>query len=209
LQRIAVTEAFSSYYELYKQNINLFSVTARDPHNYDYIDLENEWDIEHNIKKKTSTGPLRIVKNTLFTEEDAAIMLKFRFFDINNELEEHLPANSDFLVLKQKRYKRKQAIKNTERYTINPIDGKKSKKAEFQKFYSNRVLYKMKIFENTLNLKEMDSYTFYKCIRNNRKKSDLMPVNLCRRLLRTKRTLVLPAHVNLTVVTNSYDVVHS
>jgi heme/copper-type cytochrome/quinol oxidase subunit 2 len=28
-------------------------------------------------------------------------------------------------------------------------------------------------------------------------------------LLRTKRTLVLPAHVNLTLITNSYDVVHS
>jgi heme/copper-type cytochrome/quinol oxidase subunit 2 len=149
------------------------------------------------------------MKNTLFTEADAAIMLKFRFFDTNNELEEHLPANSDFLVLKQKRYKRKQAIKNTERYTINPINGKKTKKAEFQKFYSNRVLHRMKVFENTLNLEEMDSYTFYKCIRNNRKKSDLLPVNLCRRLLRTKKTLVLPAHVNLTVVTNSYDVVHS
>lgn len=208
-QRVAMTAAFTSYPELYKQNINIFSVNRRDPHNYDYIDLENEWDIEHNIKKKTAVGPLRVMKNTLFTEADAAIMLKFRFFDTNNELEEHLPANSDFLVLKQKRYKRKQAIKNTERYTINPINGKKTKKAEFQKFYSNRVLHRMKVFENTLNLEEMDSYTFYKCIRNNRKKSDLLPVNLCRRLLRTKKTLVLPAHVNLTVVTNSYDVVHS
>lgn len=30
-----------------------------------------------------------------------------------------------------------------------------------------------------------------------------------RRLLRTKRTLVLPAHVNITIITNSYDVIHS
>lgn len=36
-----------------------------------------------------------------------------------------------------------------------------------------------------------------------------MPVSLSRRLLRTKKTLVIPAHVNLTVITNSYDVVHS
>ncbi len=28
-------------------------------------------------------------------------------------------------------------------------------------------------------------------------------------MLRTRRTLVLPAHVNITAVTNSYDVVHS
>jgi cytochrome c oxidase subunit 2 len=28
-------------------------------------------------------------------------------------------------------------------------------------------------------------------------------------LLRTKRTLVLPAHINITIITSSYDVVHS
>ena len=45
--------------------------------------------------------------------------------------------------------------------------------------------------------------------RINRHRSELVPVTLARRLLRTKRTLVLPAHVNLTLITNSYDVVHS
>jgi hypothetical protein len=34
-----------------------------------------------------------------------------------------------------------------------------------------------------------------------------LPFN--KRLLRTKRVVVLPAHVNLTVITNSFDVVHS
>jgi heme/copper-type cytochrome/quinol oxidase subunit 2 len=28
-------------------------------------------------------------------------------------------------------------------------------------------------------------------------------------MLRTRRTLVLPAHVNITAITNSYDVIHS
>jgi hypothetical protein len=32
---------------------------------------------------------------------------------------------------------------------------------------------------------------------------------LSKRLLRTKKILVLPAHVNLTLITNSYDVTHS
>ena len=49
----------------------------------------------------------------------------------------------------------------------------------------------------------------YKAVKYNRYRSELVPVTLARRLLRTKRTLVLPAHVNLTVITNSYDVVHS
>jgi hypothetical protein len=58
-------------------------------------------------------------------------------------------------------------------------------------------LLKQSIFEN------------YKAVKYNRHRSELVPVTLARRLLRTKRTLVLPAHVNLTIITNSYDVVHS
>ena len=30
-----------------------------------------------------------------------------------------------------------------------------------------------------------------------------------KRLLRTKKVLVLPAHINITIITNSYDVNHS
>ena len=52
-------------------------------------------------------------------------------------------------------------------------------------------------------------YNNYQAVKFNKQRSELVPVTLARRLLRTKRTLVLPAHVNLTVVTNSYDVVHS
>lgn len=50
---------------------------------------------------------------------------------------------------------------------------------------------------------------YYKGLKVNKHRSETIPVVLARRLLRTKRTLVLPAHVNITVITNSYDVVHS
>lgn len=53
------------------------------------------------------------------------------------------------------------------------------------------------------------SADYYRAIKYNKHRAELVPVTLARRLLRTKRTLVLPAHVNLTVITNSYDVVHS
>lgn len=147
--------------------------------------------------------------------EKTTNLLKFRFFDENDTLEDKLPANDNFLLMRQKRYKRKQKIKNTRRYDIDPATGKKSIKDEDVKFYARRVLYRNQIFDDSSILDdsseddEMDSFTFYKCIRNNRKRSELLPVNLSRRLLRTKKTLVLPAHVNLTIVTNSYDVVHS
>ena len=55
----------------------------------------------------------------------------------------------------------------------------------------------------------MDPYALYKCIRGNRHRSENLPIYLYKRLLRTKRTLVLPVHINMTVITNSYDVVHS
>lgn len=53
------------------------------------------------------------------------------------------------------------------------------------------------------------AWGYHTSVKYNRHRGELVPVNLARRLLRTKRTLVLPAHVNITVVTNSCDVVHS
>lgn len=49
----------------------------------------------------------------------------------------------------------------------------------------------------------------YKFFKKTKKRNELFSVVTSRRLLRTKHTLVLPAHVNITAITNSYDVVHS
>lgn len=49
----------------------------------------------------------------------------------------------------------------------------------------------------------------YKVFKLNKKKTDSVNLNVNRRMLRTRRTLVLPAHVNITAVTNSFDVIHS
>jgi heme/copper-type cytochrome/quinol oxidase subunit 2 len=49
----------------------------------------------------------------------------------------------------------------------------------------------------------------YKMFKLNKKKTDVNNLNVNRRMLRTRRTLVLPAHVNVTAVTNSFDVIHS
>ena len=54
-----------------------------------------------------------------------------------------------------------------------------------------------------------NAFYLYSSMKLNKRRTELLSVNLARRLLRTKRTLVLPAHVNITVITNSYDVVHS
>jgi hypothetical protein len=46
-------------------------------------------------------------------------------------------------------------------------------------------------------------------LKKNKNRSEVFSVVTNRRMLRTKRTLVIPAHVNITIISNSYDVVHS
>ena len=65
------------------------------------------------------------------------------------------------------------------------------------------------VVENFLNKKNFNKYNVYTSFKNNKFKNELIPVTLARRLLRTKRTLILPVHINITLITNSYDVVHS
>jgi hypothetical protein len=109
--------------------------------------------------------------------------------------------HTQYLTLKQKRYKRKKTIPFRVKY-YSDLEGKKTKKIRYS---GKPVLMENKIFENYIE----DPTVQYRMIRKNKLRSDLIPVTLARRLLRTKKTLVLPAHVNITLITNSYDIVHS
>jgi hypothetical protein len=115
-------------------------------------------------------------------------------------------SNSNYFSFKQKRYTRKKVIK--------PVNSTKNDDLLYnQGAGKNKTsLYKAKPFLLNNNLivdNFYDSTTQYKLIKKNKKRSQIIPVTLARRILRTKRTLVLPAHMNITVVTNSYDIVHS
>jgi hypothetical protein len=72
--------------------------------------------------------------------------------------------------------------------------------------YDNKSYTKI---ENFSEKTDIDKYNLYTSVRTNKYKNEMIPVTLARRLLRTKRTLILPAHINITLITNSYDVVHS
>lgn len=99
----------------------------------------------------------------------------------NNVSFEQKPATSNFyLVVKQKRYLSSNMDSN--QYTL-----------------TNSV-YNQNIFKpsNTTVLSQ------YSAIR-----SELPSAQSNRRLLRTRRVLVLPAHTNITLITNSFDVMHS
>lgn len=99
---------------------------------------------------------------------------------------------------------------------------RQKKYKRFKKFFFNQgFTYNSKTFEvispkkisrqfnNNIVDEVKGDINYHDSIKYNRHRHEMVPVNLARRLLRVKRTLVLPAHVNITLISNSYDVVHS
>ncbi len=123
------------------------------------------------------------------------------FFNKEKSFVKKVPNEQTFLVLKQKRYKRKKIIPLRARFLKSDFD----LKVEQIKF-ADRPCF---VSTNFLDSLSFDPTGLYRTMKKNKVRHENMPVQLSRRLLRTKRTLVLPAHVNLVVITNSYDVVHS
>lgn len=123
------------------------------------------------------------------------------FFNKEKSFVKKVPNEQTFLVLKQKRYKRKKIIPQRARFVKNESE----LKAEKIKF-ADRPCFVSTNFLDSINF---EPTKLYRTLKKNKVRHEDMPVQLSRRLLRTKKTLVLPAHVNLTVITNSYDVVHS
>ena len=72
--------------------------------------------------------------------------------------------------------------------------------------YSNTTY---KYIGSFTNNEKFNKYNLYTGVKNNKYRSESISSSVANRLLRTKRTLVLPAHINITLITNSYDVVHS
>jgi hypothetical protein len=152
--------------------------------------------------------PLRIVKypfgldNTFDTNYNVAKLSLFdlHFNDVENSLKHKSVPHSTYFSVKQKRYSKKDTINTITKYNYDENGNKKGVR------YSGKpILLNNSIFEQNSE----DPIILYRLMKKNKKRSDLIPVTLARRILRTKRTLVLPAHVNITLVTNSFDIVHS
>ena len=106
-----------------------------------------------------------------------------------------------FYTIKQNKYKRRTSIPINYKYERNFLNEKTNKIR-----YQGRVtLLNNSLFNDYLG----NSDDVYNLMKKNKKNNELIPVTLAKRMLRTKRTLVLPAHVNITLITNSFDVVHS
>lgn len=158
---------------------------------YEFSLLDDVEESSSNIRTAVENTPITLITNSsiklndIESNNNTIFLLK----NINNNLTEKIPQAENFWGFSQKKYKKLKT------FNFNKTNYLKNTKQSDVITLENRV--------------NMNNYNFYNSVKINKNKSELIPVTLARRLLRTKRTLVLPAHVNLTVITNSYDVVHS
>jgi hypothetical protein len=152
-------------------------------------------------------APLKLLKfplsNKVDFDKNAEIVELFRFrFNDNEATIVHKPLpHSTFLTMKQKRYKRRKVIYPRYKF-FKEESGKPSK---IVKYTGKPLLLNNEIIVDS----DINATKQYNALKKKKQRHEGVSVVLSRRMLRTKRTLVLPAHVNLTAITNSYDVIHS
>ena len=140
--------------------------------------------------------PLRINK-ALFLVDSENVPFYSQWGNGDSTLKHKIKPYTTYLTFKQKRYKRKKIINFTTKHSY--IDDSKIN------IKWKPVLVNNKFFANS----EIDPTVSYKMIKKLKKKDEMIPLTLAKRLLRVKRTLIVPAHINLTVITSSYDIIHS
>jgi len=173
---------------------------------YNYLTHTIHEESNREIKNTLGKAPaLTLVKlpvdklNALFDTNQ--YMFKLRFNDKNSTLTNKNIVKTPYFAFKQQRYKSRKLIPMTTRKFTdinNNTDLEQSVKNNFT--LSNQ-------YSIETDVKSPEKY--YRMFRKNRTRDEKMPVLVSKRLLRVKKTLVLPTHINITAVTNSYDVVHS
>lgn len=191
---------------------------------YNYTLLDDTSDFSANLVESTKKKPLTIIQGVLNkhnldiikknTSIKKSLLFITKFWKNAGSLEPKVEDSELLWGFKQKKYKRLQKFKFLPKVSY---DSKTFLKTELVKkspftLKSNMLIVPTDTLTsenfNTIDLEE-SLFNYQNSIKFNRHRSEIVPVTLARRLLRTKRTLVLPAHINLTIVTNSYDVVHS
>lgn len=190
---------------------SFFKNTLISENNSNNLNIYSDF-VESSRSLKRTQGvnlPLRVVKypfgldNTYDTNYNAETLNLFnlKFNDTETAIKHKTVPHSSYFSIKQTRYSKKGAISSVTKY-LKDGDGNKTKKVRYA---GKPILFNKGIFEQNSE----DPIVLYRLMKKNKKRSELIPINLARRIIRTKRTLVLPAHINITVVTNSFDIVHS
>lgn len=199
---------FSNRKALAQPKKSIFLVMKKDPEflNKLFKQSSDVTEVTRWFKRMSgSIQPVKVLKQPLSLktkiDTNLAGVFRARFTESESDIMHKPLPNSTFLAMKQKRYKRRRIIFHRARFYWNPKKG--SKKIEKFSAFPNLIDNSL-IEESTI-----DNTRHYSMMKKRRNRSENTSILTSRRLLRTKRTLVLPAHVNLTAITNSYDVVHS
>ena len=151
------------------------------------------------------TTPIRVLKHPnsdfFFSNSDKSNveLLRFRFNEKKPTLANKPVRPTVYLTFKQKRYNQRT---NIGKKTTIFFDKELNKK---QTYSGNPFLKDMSIIEENYG----NPTRQYRMVKKAKSRLDTTRVTGWNRLLRSRRVLVLPAHVNITVITNSFDVVHS
>jgi len=191
-----------SYKNFRKNNKYLYNFFEQLIEDNKYVNIITHSDLDENTRfVKRSFGknvPIRLVKYSIDNINSENNLFKLRFNDNESTLKHKNVPNTTYLTLKQKRYKRRKKILLYNKLFKND-SGIKNK-------FSGKLFLK----DNSILIDSIDEPTRqYRMIKKNKARNDLIPIVYSKRLLRVKRTLVIPAHVNITAITNSYDVCHS
>lgn len=172
----------------------------------------SDLDDETRILKRSSgkNTPFRILKcpNTeLFLKDSLRVdvndldieLLRFRFNESKATLANKPIRPTVYLTFKQKRYNQKNIIGKKNQMFFDKDLNKN------QNYSGNPFLKNASIIEENFG----NPTKQYKLVKKAKSRLDTTRVTNWNRLLRSRRVLVLPAHINITVITNSFDVVHS
>lgn len=186
------------YFEPYKlRNNSIFFNMNSYVYYYDSDILEDVDESAENLRTQVNKAPIKLIKGLLNKHNvrllnnvqglAKQIFLKHKTHNVG--ITEKISQIEQFWGFRQKRYKKLRTFFFTQNY----------------KFSNTNYT----VLENFTHNELYSKYNLYGAVKNNKHKSELIPVTLARRLLRTKRTLILPAHINITIIASSYDVVHS
>ena len=181
-----------------KYSTNLLNFTSNNLTNHYEIDrMEEVEETSENLRTKVTNFPVKLIKGIL-NKHNVSLLnsnnvlnknILFSYRLNNDNIAEKISQIEQFWGFRQKKYKKLRS------FTF------------FQNYKFNHKIYKP--IENFVNNENFNKYNLYTGVKNNKSKDELIPATMAKRLLRTKRTLVLPAHINITLIASSYDVVHS
>lgn len=168
-------------------------------------DLDDETrTIKRNSGKNTPIRVLKCPSTDLFfkdslVQNNGIELFRFRFNEQKPTLANKPVRPTVYLTFKQKRYNQRTNIgKKTQMFFNKELQ-------KTQSYSGNPFLKDMAIIEENFG----NPTRQYRLVKKAKSRLDTTRVASWNRLLRSRRVLVLPAHINITVITNSFDIVHS